>query len=179
VIFISTYDTITSVDLVCLFVLYIFSKYSVLSHVISDRGLEFVSNFFHFLGTALKIQLYFTLDYYSKDNEQTKHMNQTLKQYICIYYIVLVYKIDKSIQSSIEFSCINLIQDSFTWPTLKSWVCNKKTGDSSTVDTNKVNSNRESWENKHSHCTSTIIAGRVCIKTWPICDRSRLWEKLL
>ena len=46
VIFISAHDTITSADLVCLFVLYVFSKHSVPSHVISNRGSEFVSNLF-------------------------------------------------------------------------------------------------------------------------------------
>ena len=45
VIFVPAYDTITSADLACLFVLHVFSKYSVLSYVTSDRGLEFVSNF--------------------------------------------------------------------------------------------------------------------------------------
>ena len=46
VIFIPAYDTITSADLACLFILHVFSKHSVSSYVISDRGLEFVSNFF-------------------------------------------------------------------------------------------------------------------------------------
>ena len=45
-IFIPAHDTIMSVDLACLFVLHVFSKHSVPSHITSDRGLEFVSNFF-------------------------------------------------------------------------------------------------------------------------------------
>ena len=45
-IFIPAHDTITSADLACLFVLHVFSKHSVSSHVTSDRGSEFVSNFF-------------------------------------------------------------------------------------------------------------------------------------
>ena len=45
-IFIPAHDTITSVDLACLFVLHMFFKHSIPSHVTSDRGLEFVSNFF-------------------------------------------------------------------------------------------------------------------------------------
>ena len=52
-IFISVHDTIMSVDLAYLFVLYIFSKHGVFSHVISNRDLEFVSNFFCSLGTTL------------------------------------------------------------------------------------------------------------------------------
>ena len=46
VIFIPTHDTITSVNLACLFILYVFSKHSIPSYVTSNRGLEFVSNFF-------------------------------------------------------------------------------------------------------------------------------------
>ena len=72
-------------NLACLLVLYVFSKYGISPYVISDRGLEFVSNFFCFLGTALNMQLYFTLDYHSKDDGQTKYMNQTLKQYLHVY----------------------------------------------------------------------------------------------
>jgi len=53
VIFISAHDTITSVDLARLFILHMFFKHSVPSHVTSNRGLEFVSNFFRSLGIAL------------------------------------------------------------------------------------------------------------------------------
>ena len=42
-------------DLAHLFVLYVFSKYSISSYVTSDKGLEFVSNFLHSLDTALDI----------------------------------------------------------------------------------------------------------------------------
>jgi len=45
-IFIPAYDTITSTNLACLFVLHVFSKHGVPSHITSNRGLEFVSNFF-------------------------------------------------------------------------------------------------------------------------------------
>ena len=46
VIFIPAHNTITFVDLACLFVLHMFSKHSISSHIISNRGPEFVSNFF-------------------------------------------------------------------------------------------------------------------------------------
>ena len=45
-----THNTIISADLACLFVIHVFSKHGIPSHVISDRDLEFVSNFFQFLG---------------------------------------------------------------------------------------------------------------------------------
>ena len=79
VIFIPAHDTITSADLVCLFVLYVFSKHNVPSHVISNRGSEFVSNLFWSLGTALDIQLHFTSGYHSKDDGQTECTNQTFE----------------------------------------------------------------------------------------------------
>ena len=84
-IFISAYNTITFVDLVYLFVLYMFSKHNIPFHAIFDRDSEFVSNFFHSLNTALDMWLYFIPDYHSKDDEQTKHTNQTLEQYLYIY----------------------------------------------------------------------------------------------
>ena len=84
-IFIPAHNTIMSVDLACLFVLHVFSKHGVPSHVTSDRGLEFVSNFFQSLGTALDMQLHFTLGYYPEGNGQTERTNQTLEQYLQVY----------------------------------------------------------------------------------------------
>ena len=45
-IFIPAHDTIMFTDLAHLFILYVVSKHGISSHVISDRGSEFVSNFF-------------------------------------------------------------------------------------------------------------------------------------
>src|SRR5882724_7866719 len=44
--FILTHDTITSPQLAQLFILHLFSKHSVPSHITSDHGTEFVSHFF-------------------------------------------------------------------------------------------------------------------------------------
>ena len=85
VIFILAYDTIMSANLACLSILYVFSKYSIPSHVTSNRGLEFVSNFFHSLDTALNMWLHFTSGYHPKGDGQTKCTNQTLKQYLHVY----------------------------------------------------------------------------------------------
>ena len=84
-IFISAHDTITSVDLARLFVLHVFSKHGVPSHVTSDRGSEFVSNFFWSLGTALDMWLHFTSGYHPKGDKQTECMSQTLEQYLHVY----------------------------------------------------------------------------------------------
>ena len=84
-IFIPAHDTITSVDLARLFILHVFSKHGVPSHVTSDRGSEFVSNFFQSLGTALDMRLHFTSGYHPKGDGQTKRTNQTLEQYLHVY----------------------------------------------------------------------------------------------
>jgi len=84
-IFIPTHDTITSAELACLFIIYVFSKHRVPSHVTSDRSSEFVSHFFHSLGTALDMRLHFTSGYHLEANSQAEQTNQTLEQYLCVY----------------------------------------------------------------------------------------------
>jgi len=84
-IFIPAYNTITSTDLARLFVLHVFSKHGVPSHVTSNRGSEFVSNFFRSLGTALDMRLHFTSGYHPEGDRQTERTNQTLEQYLHAY----------------------------------------------------------------------------------------------
>jgi hypothetical protein len=84
-IFIPTHDTITSPQLAELFVLHVFSKHGVPSHVTSDRGSEFVSHFFKSLGKALDMTLHFTSGYHPEGDGQTERTNQTLEQYLRVY----------------------------------------------------------------------------------------------
>jgi hypothetical protein len=84
-IFIPTHDTITSAQLAHLFLLHVFSKHGVPSHVTSDRGSEFVSHFFRSLGQALDMKLHFTSGYHPEADGQTERTNQTLEQYLRIY----------------------------------------------------------------------------------------------
>jgi hypothetical protein len=84
-IFILTYNTITSMQLAQLFILHVFSKHGVLSHVTSNHRTEFVLHFFRSLRKALDMRLHFTSRYHPEGNRQTKHTNQTLEQYIQIY----------------------------------------------------------------------------------------------
>src|SRR6266481_4760438 len=77
-LFIPTHNTITSHNLVQLFVLHVFSKHRVPSHVMSDCGSEFVSHFFQSLSTALNMKLHFTSSSHPEGDGQTKHTNQTL-----------------------------------------------------------------------------------------------------
>ena len=81
-IFIPTVDTITSPMLAKLFVLHVFSKHSVPSHVTSNCGTEFVSAFFHSLGKVLDMKLHFTSGYHPEGDGQTERANQTLEQYL-------------------------------------------------------------------------------------------------
>ena len=71
-IFIPTHDTITSADLAKLFVLHVFSKHGIPSHVTSDHGSKFVSHFFRSLRKALDMRLHFTLGYHLEGDSQTK-----------------------------------------------------------------------------------------------------------
>ena len=79
-------NIITLHKLVKLFIIYVFSKHSILFHITSDCGSKFVSNFFRSLETALNIRLHFTSRYHLKGDSQNKHTNQTLELYFCIYY---------------------------------------------------------------------------------------------
>ena len=81
-IFILTVNTSMSPMLAKLFVLHVFSKHGVPSHVTSDHGTEFVSAFFCSLSKVLDMKLHFTSGYHPEGNGQTEHANQTLEQYL-------------------------------------------------------------------------------------------------
>ena len=81
-IFIPTIDTIMSPMLAKLFVLHVFSKHGVPSHVTSDHGTGFISAFFCSLSKVLDMKLHFTSGYHPESDGQTEHTNQTLKQYL-------------------------------------------------------------------------------------------------
>ena len=84
-LFIPTHDTITSAELARLFILHVFLKHGVPSHVTSDHGSEFVSHFFRSLGQVLDMKLHFTSGYHPEGDGQTERTNQTLEQYLRIY----------------------------------------------------------------------------------------------
>ena len=71
-IFIPTHDTITSPELAQLFLLHVFAKHGIPTHVTSDRGSEFVLHFFRSLGKALDMKLHFTLGYHPEGDGQTE-----------------------------------------------------------------------------------------------------------
>ena len=84
-IFILTINTITSPMLAKLFVLLVFSKPDVPSHVTSDCGTEFISAFFCSLSKVLDMKLHFTSGYHPEGNGQTERANHTLEQYLRVY----------------------------------------------------------------------------------------------
>jgi IS30 family transposase len=81
-LFIQTHNTITSTQLAELFIIHVFSKYKVPSHITSNQGSEFVSCFFRSLRKVLNVKLHFTLGYQLEGDGQTEHVNQTLEQYL-------------------------------------------------------------------------------------------------
>ena len=84
-LFIPTHNTIMSPQLAQLFILHVFSKHGVPSHVTSDCGMEFISHFFRSLRTALDMKLHFTSRYHPIGDGKTKPNNQTLEQYLQVY----------------------------------------------------------------------------------------------
>jgi len=84
-IFILTTDDITAPQLAQLFLVHVFSKHGVPSHVTSDRGSEFGSHFFRSLRKVLDMKLHFTSGYHPEGDGQTEQVNQTLEQYLRIY----------------------------------------------------------------------------------------------
>src|SRR5258708_839275 len=79
-IFIPSHDTVNALQVAQLFLTHVFSKHGVPSHVTSDRGLEFVSHFFHSLGKLLQMRLHFTSGYHLEGDRQTERANQVLEQ---------------------------------------------------------------------------------------------------
>ena len=84
-IFIPTVNEITAQQLANLFILHVFSKHGVPSHVTCDRGSEFISHFFRSLGQALDMKIHFTSGCHPEGDGQTERLNQTLKQYLRIF----------------------------------------------------------------------------------------------
>jgi len=87
-VFVPTRRMINVKELSKVFIYEVFLKHGTLIHVTSDRGSEFVSNFFRALANTLNIKLHFTLGYYPEADGQIECTNQMLKQYsriFCIY----------------------------------------------------------------------------------------------
>jgi transposase InsO family protein len=84
-ILIPTTTSATSAEVARLFLIHVFSKHGVPSHVTSDRGSEFVSLFTRSLGEILGMKLHFTSGYHPEADGQTERTNQTIEAYIRMY----------------------------------------------------------------------------------------------
>ena len=68
-----------------LFILHIFSKHGVPSHVTCDQGSKFISHIFCSLGQALDMKIHFTSGYHLEGDGHTERLNQTLEKYLWIF----------------------------------------------------------------------------------------------
>src|SRR5258708_10764231 len=84
-LFIPTHDMVDAPQLARLFLTDVFSKHSTPGHVTSDCGTEFVSHFFHSLGSLLSMKLHFMSGYHLEGDGQTERINQVLEQYLRAY----------------------------------------------------------------------------------------------
>src|SRR5258708_6381477 len=84
-LFIPTHDMVDTPQLAQLFLTHVFSKHGAPGHVTSDRRTEFVSHFFHSLGSLLSMKLHFTSGYHPEGDGQTECINQVLEQYLRAY----------------------------------------------------------------------------------------------
>src|SRR5258707_988854 len=84
-LFIPTHDMVDTPQLAQLFLTHIFSKHSTPGHVTSNHRTEFVSHFFHSLGSLLSMKLHFMSGYHLEGDSQMEQINQVLEQYLCAY----------------------------------------------------------------------------------------------
>ncbi|MBW0529925.1 hypothetical protein O181_069640 [Austropuccinia psidii MF-1] len=84
-VFIPSMSSITSLDLVHLFIKNMFANHGLLSSIVSDRGSLFVSSFWTNLYQQLKISRDLSISYHPETDGQTERVNQILEQYLCMY----------------------------------------------------------------------------------------------
>ena len=84
-LFIPTTRRLTAPELARLYVLHVFSKHGIPADIISDRGSEFVSEFWTGLGALLNIDLKPSTAYHPQTDGQTERTNQTLETYLRTY----------------------------------------------------------------------------------------------
>ncbi len=84
-LFIPTHNMVDAPQLAQLFLTHVFLKHGAPGHVTSNCGTEFMSHFFHSLGSLLSMKLHFTSGYHLEGNSQTEWINQVLEQYLHAY----------------------------------------------------------------------------------------------
>src|SRR5260370_20592078 len=84
-LFIPTHDMVDAPQLAQMFLTHVFSKHGTLGHITSDHRAEFISHFFHSLGSLLNMKLHFMSGYHPEGDSQMEQINQVLEQYLCTY----------------------------------------------------------------------------------------------
>src|SRR5258705_6035727 len=84
-LFIPTHNMVDAPQLAQLFLTHVFLKHGAPGHVTSNCGTEFMSHFFHSLGSLLSMKLHFTSGYHLEGDGQMERINQVLEQYLRAY----------------------------------------------------------------------------------------------
>ncbi|SPC63847.1 uncharacterized protein UHOD_11348 [Ustilago sp. UG-2017b] len=81
-IFVPTTNELDAPELAKLFLRHVYSKHGLPTSIVSDRGSEFTSHFWHSLSTLLGIENHFSSAYHPQSDGQTEHVNQVLEQFL-------------------------------------------------------------------------------------------------
>src|SRR5258708_3020611 len=84
-LFIPTHNMVDAPQLAQLFLTHVFSKHRAPGHVTSNCSTEFMSHFFHSLGSSLSMKLHFMSGYHPEGDGQMEWINQVLEQYLRAY----------------------------------------------------------------------------------------------
>ena len=84
VLFIPTFCKIDVEDLVCIFLLQVFSKHGTPTDIVSDQGKNFILRFWQSLCQLLSIKANLLTAYHPETDSQTKCVNQILEQYLWV-----------------------------------------------------------------------------------------------
>ncbi|SOV05166.1 uncharacterized protein UDID_17854 [Ustilago sp. UG-2017a] len=81
-IFVPTTNELDAPKLAKLFLCHVYSKHGLPTSIVSDRGSEFTSHFWHSLSTLLGIETHFSSAYHPQSDGQTERINQVLEQFL-------------------------------------------------------------------------------------------------
>jgi transposase InsO family protein len=83
--FVPCSTTVDTKELANLFVMNIFCLHGLPDSIISNRGPQFVSQFWKYLCNSLRIEPHLSTTFHPKTNSQTKCTNSVMKQYLRAY----------------------------------------------------------------------------------------------
>ncbi|SPC64593.1 related to TY3B TY3B protein [Ustilago sp. UG-2017b] len=81
-IFVPTTNELDAPELAKLFLRHVYSRHGLPTSIVSDRGSEFTSHFWHSLSTLLGIENHFSSAYHPQSDGQAEHVNQVLEQFL-------------------------------------------------------------------------------------------------